>query len=191
MKTSFLLPGAALAIGLGVGFGIGKSGDEAKSEATALEEQMRTRGSDRGGLDSSRGSKNDKKARSIEEIYRQPGQSNRIQSLLDFYANLSPDEFSAEADKLEALPFNVRILAGVLLFGKWAEVDPTAAMARDAPELPETTSPAARIRELEGQVADLEARVPKGRKPPKEKVEAQIGVEVAKSLAGALGVALV
>ena len=32
-----------------------------------------------------------------------------------------------------------------------------------------------RARELEGQVADLEARVPKGRKPPKEKVEAQPG----------------
>jgi len=32
----------------------------------------------------------------------------------------------------------------------------------------------ARIRELEGQVADLEARVPKGRKPPKEKVEAPL-----------------
>ncbi len=32
----------------------------------------------------------------------------------------------------------------------------------------------ARIRELEGQVADLEVRVPKGRKPPKEKVEAPL-----------------
>lgn len=32
----------------------------------------------------------------------------------------------------------------------------------------------ARIRELEGQVADLESRVPKGRKPPKEKVEAPL-----------------
>lgn len=129
MKTSFLLPGAALAIGLGIGFGIGKSGDATQSDAAALEEQMRTRGSDRGGSNLSGGSKNDKKARSIDEIYRQPGQSNRIQSMLDYYANLSPDQFSAEADKLEALPFNERILAGVLLFGKWAEVDPTAAMA--------------------------------------------------------------
>ncbi|MGA0058092.1 MAG: hypothetical protein ACO3RU_00750 [Planctomycetota bacterium] len=32
----------------------------------------------------------------------------------------------------------------------------------------------ARIRELEGQVADLETRVPKGRKPPKDKVEAPL-----------------
>lgn len=129
MKTSFLIPGAALAIGLGVGFGIGKSGDTAESETAAIEEQMRTRGSERGNSDPTRNSKGDKKVRSLDEIYRQPGQSNRIQSLLDFYSNLSPNEFSAEADKLEALPFNERILAGVLLFGKWAEVDPTAAMA--------------------------------------------------------------
>lgn len=129
MKTTFLIPGAALAIGLGVGFGIGKSGKDSASEAAAIEAQMSTRGSDRSGLDSSRGSKNDKKVRSIDEIYRQPGQSNRIQSLLDFYSNLGPGQFTAEADKLEALPFNERILAGVLLFGKWAEVDPTAAMA--------------------------------------------------------------
>ncbi len=129
MKTTFLIPGAALAIGLGVGFGIGKTGDASESDTAAIESQMLTRGSDRGGLDSSRGSKNDKKTRSIDEIYRQPGQSNRVQSLLDFYSNLGPGQFSAEADKLEALPFNERILAGVLLFGKWAEVDPTAAMA--------------------------------------------------------------
>jgi hypothetical protein len=129
MKTSFLLPGAALAIGLGVGFGIGKSGEDLDLQKTATQSQMSTRGSDRSGLDSSRGSKNDKKVRSIDEIYRQPGQSNRIQSLLDFYSNLGPGQFSAEADKLESLPFNERILAGVLLFGKWAEVDPTAAMA--------------------------------------------------------------
>jgi hypothetical protein len=129
MKTNLLLPGAALAIGLGVGFGVGNSGGGAESDISTIENQMRTRGSDRGSLDSSRDSKDDKKVRSLDDIYRQPGQSNRIQSLLDFYTNLSPAQFSSEADKLEALPFNERILAGVLLFGKWAEVDPTAAMA--------------------------------------------------------------
>lgn len=129
MKTSLILPGAALAIGLGVGFGIGKLGDAASSEVADTEQQIRTRSSERGGSNLSGGSKGDKKARSIDEIYRQPGQSNRIQSMLDYYANLSPDQFGLEADKLEALPFNERILAGVLLFGKWAEVDPTAAMA--------------------------------------------------------------
>ena len=129
MKTSILIPGAALAIGLGVGFGIGKTGNAPDSEIAAIESQMRTRSSDRGGLDTTRDSKSERKIRSMDEIYRQPGQSNRVQSLLDFYANLDPSQFTAEADKLESLPFNERILAGVLLFGKWAEVDPTAAMA--------------------------------------------------------------
>jgi hypothetical protein len=129
MKTTILIPGAALAIGLGVGFGIGQSGKSEESELAAIESQIRTRGSDRSGLDSSRGARTEKKPRSLEEIYRQPGQSNRIQSLLDFYSNLGPNDFSNEADKLDALPFNEKILAGVLLFGKWAEVDPTAAMA--------------------------------------------------------------
>ena len=123
------MPGAALAIGLGVGFGIGKSGDSPQKETASVESHMRTRVSDRSSLDGSRASKNDRKTRSLDEIYRQPGQSNRVQSLLDFYSKLGPAQFSAEADKLESLPFNERILAGVLLFGKWAEVDPTAAMA--------------------------------------------------------------
>jgi hypothetical protein len=129
MKTTMLIPGVALAVGLGVGFGIGKSGTDESPDIASIESQMRTRASDRGGLGVSGGPRNDKKVRSLDEIYRQPGQSNRVQSLLDLYAKLGPDEFAAEAEKLEALPFNERILASVLLFGKWAEVDPTAAMA--------------------------------------------------------------
>jgi hypothetical protein len=129
MKSTLIMPGAALAIGLGVGFGIGKSGDKPQTETASVESQMRTRVADRSSLDASRAPRNDRKSRSLDEIYRQPGQSNRVQSLLDFYSKLGPTQFSAEADKLESLPFNERILAGVLLFGKWAEVDPTAAMA--------------------------------------------------------------
>jgi hypothetical protein len=129
MKTSLLFPGVALAIGLGVGFGVGKSGGNyEENDIASIESQMRTRSKDRSGLED-KSSRNDKKSRNIEEIYRQPGQTSRVQSLLDLYSNLSAAEFSTEADKLEALPFNERILASVLLFGKWAEVDPTAAMA--------------------------------------------------------------
>ena len=79
MKTSILIPGAALAIGLGVGFGIGKIGNAPDSEIAAIESQMRTRSSDRGGLDPTRDSKSEKKVRSMDEIYRLPGQSNRVQ----------------------------------------------------------------------------------------------------------------
>lgn len=129
MYKNFLVPGVALAIGLGVGFGVGKSGSGNGNETSAAEANVRARAGERSGAGADGISAKNRKARSVEEIYLKPGQTNRIQGLLDFYSNLSPDEFASEAEKLDALPFNERILASVLLFGKWAEVDPTAAMA--------------------------------------------------------------
>ncbi len=130
MNTKLLFPGLALAVGLGVGFGVGKTGDSGDdANPAAGQGQTRARTLHRtvvgAGEDADRG----KRARSVDEIYRAPGQSSRVQALLDFYSNLSADEFADEAEKLDNLPFNERILASVLLFGKWAEVDPTAAMA--------------------------------------------------------------
>lgn len=119
----------ALAVGLGVGFGIGKSGGDSQTGRNTAETNNRTRAGLRPGSDNGGENARDRKARTIDEIYNKPGQSNRIQALLDLYASLGPDEFAAEAEKLDGLPFNERILASVLLFGKWAEVDPTAAMA--------------------------------------------------------------
>jgi hypothetical protein len=129
MNTNILIPGVALAIGLGVGFGIGNSGKNQQSEDRAPAANMRTRAGSRAGADRAGESGRERKTRTLDEIYNKPGQSNRIQALLDFYSALGPDEFAAEAEKLDGLPFNERILASVLLFGKWAEVDPTAAMA--------------------------------------------------------------
>ena len=128
MKTNLLIPGVALAIGLGVGFGIGNSGENAQAPESTTETNSRTRADSRPTADRDESGR-ETKARTIDEIYSKPGQSNRVQALLDLYASLGPDEFAAEAEKLDALPFNERILASVLLFGKWAEVDPTAAMA--------------------------------------------------------------
>jgi hypothetical protein len=129
MKTNVLIPGVALAIGLGVGFGVGKSGGDSQAGNTADEVNVRKGPGSRAGMDRAGESSRDKKARSLDEIYNKPGQTSRVQALLDLYSSLGPDEFAAEAEKLDALPFNERILASVLLFGKWAEVDPTAAMA--------------------------------------------------------------
>lgn len=129
MKTNLLIPGVALAIGLGVGFGVGKSGSGSGGDSATSEANARTRSGERSGAGGDSPSAREKKVRNVEEIYLKPGQSNRIQGLLDFYANLSADQFASEAEKLDALPFNERLLASVLLFGKWAEVDPTAAMS--------------------------------------------------------------
>ncbi|MDP4625778.1 MAG: hypothetical protein NWT08_11640 [Akkermansiaceae bacterium] len=127
MKTNILIPGIALAVGLGVGFGVGKGGEASSGEANGNE--VRTRSTDRSGAGADSAADKERKQRSISEIYRQPGQIDRVQGLLDYYSNLSADQFAAEAEKLDSLPFNERILASFLLFGKWAEVDPTAAMA--------------------------------------------------------------
>lgn len=128
MKTNILIPGIALAVGLGVGFGVGKGGGSSSGDSKNANE-LRTRAADRLGGDAELASEKSRKDRSLTEIYRQPGQIDRVQSLLDYYSNLSADEFAAEAEKLDNLPFNERILASFLLFGKWAEVDPTSAMA--------------------------------------------------------------
>ena len=128
MKTNISILGVALAIGLGIGLGIGRGGDQSAVGTTDSGSEVRTRTGDRG-TDGNSGGERKSGPRSLEEIYRQPGQSNRVQALLDLYSNLDPGEFQSEAEKLESLPFNERILASVLLFGKWAEVDPTAAMA--------------------------------------------------------------
>lgn len=58
-----------------------------------------------------------------------PGNSSRVQALIDFYAGLTAEQLAEEAGKLDGLPLNERIMASFLLFGRWAEVDPTAAMA--------------------------------------------------------------
>lgn len=59
---------------------------------------------------------------------REPSQSSRIQGLLDYYAKLDPAKFEDEAKKLDGLPMRDRFMAGMLLFGRWGEVDPLGAL---------------------------------------------------------------
>jgi hypothetical protein len=129
MKNPWILPVVALLVG-GAGGYISGKGPGAGDDAAAREEAAgRTRSAGR--IDSSSAAEGAKKPRSAssDEIARMPGNSNRIQALLQFYAGLSPEQLAEEATKLDALPMNERIMASILLFGRWAEVDPTAAMA--------------------------------------------------------------
>lgn len=50
-------------------------------------------------------------------------------AMFEYYESLSIDQFEEEAGKMDELPLGDRILASFLLFSRWAEVDPTAAMA--------------------------------------------------------------
>lgn len=131
MKNPWILPAAALVIGTVGGFLAGKNtsptGAATQDESTATQ---RTRSQSRPTAatsgDAKRGTA---RIRSTAEVFHAPGQTDRIQSLLNFYAGLTPAQLEAEAAKLEDLPMSERIMASFLLFGKWAETDPTAAMA--------------------------------------------------------------
>lgn len=123
----WLIGTAGLLVGAAGGYLAGKGGSEAKplGEPVTLETK-----SSRGGV-SARGSdpaEITKRVRSMDEIYREPGQTSRIQSLIDRFANMSPDQFAAEAKALESLDMPERIMASYLLFAKWAEVAPQEAM---------------------------------------------------------------
>jgi hypothetical protein len=131
MKNPWILPAATLVVGVVVGYISGiNTGPDSESSGVG-ETALKTRGSSRGSLSSSSENPGKRGARkgTIESISKMPGNSGRVQALLDLYANLSPDQFESEAGKLEDLPMSERMLASFLLFGRWAETDPTAAMA--------------------------------------------------------------
>lgn len=129
MKTPWILPAAALLVGGAGGFLAGKTGSS--PAAASAETSASSRSSRASGTGSGSGSENARNARakSVDGILKTPGQLGRVQALLDFYQNLDPSQLEAEANKLENLPLNERIMASILLFGRWAETDPTGAMA--------------------------------------------------------------
>jgi hypothetical protein len=111
------------------GFLAGKNTSPAAAETTESAPTQRTRSQSRPEVAGNETKRSGTRARSTDEIYRAPGQTNRIQALMDFYAGLSPEQLEAEAGKLDDLPMSERMVASFLLFGKWAETDPLAAMA--------------------------------------------------------------
>ena len=131
MKNSWVFPVAALVVGAAGGYISGTnqspSSDAAKAENTAIRTHSSNRTETAEGEQA--GGKRASRPKSLEEIARMPGNSDRIKALMDYYASLTPDQLADEARKLESLPMNERMMASILLFGRWAESDPTAAMA--------------------------------------------------------------
>ena len=131
MNNNVLIGAAALLIGGAGGFIIGQGGTEEPTAEADLEP-----GSSklfRAGSNSSSGATS-AAARpgarmTFREIMNEPGQTRRMEALMDYYANLTADQFAAEVEKLDDLPFGDRILAGTLLFSRWAELDPEGAYA--------------------------------------------------------------
>ncbi len=129
MKNPWIVPVAALVVGAAGGYISGKNNEPSGNAAAVEEASQRTRSSGRPEGTAETATKKSSRTTSPDEIAKMPGNSNRIQALLEFYAGLTPEQLAEEAAKLENLPMNERLMASFLLFGRWAEVDPTAAMA--------------------------------------------------------------
>jgi hypothetical protein len=130
MNQKLLYPVVTLALGAVGGFLVGKGGKPEQSEAEKAAEML-SRTSRSGTLsDSGSGrSAGSGRPRSADDIQKMPGQLQRMQSLLEYYAGLSPEQLEEEAKKLESIPMPERMMASYVLFAKWAETDPMSAMA--------------------------------------------------------------
>jgi hypothetical protein len=128
-KTPWIIAVAALGVGATGGYISGRDSGAASSPAIEQHENSRNRSPSRNDVSVANSIKKTKRPTSVEQIGRLPGSTNRIKALMDFYAGLSAEKLAEEAGKLERLPMDERMTASMLLFGRWAEVDPTAAMA--------------------------------------------------------------
>ena len=130
MNSLIPIAAASLIIGGGIGYLFGNQDagvpapvvPDSQPSSTSLSNRTRVPASAQAVVEST------EKPRSYEEVAAMSGQTNRLQGLIDLYANLSNEEFAAEADKLNSLPFNERILAAYVLFGSWAETAPFDAL---------------------------------------------------------------
>ncbi len=129
MKHPWIFPAVTLLVGTVGGYISGKNTSPTEEPGTAENSTHRTRTTSRPESSESENGKRPKRPAGLAEIGRLAGSSNRLQAMMDFYAGLSPDQLEEEARKLENLPMNERIMASFLVFGRWAEVDATSAMA--------------------------------------------------------------
>jgi hypothetical protein len=131
-----LLPIAAscLLAGGAIGYIVGNSGENipANENLVKKEKSRSTGGSrsvSRGGSGSASSNVSSPgKPTNYGEVSNVPGQTARVQALVDLYSNMSSEELAEEAERLKGLPMGERFLAGSLLYAAWAEVSPYDAM---------------------------------------------------------------
>ncbi|MES2995950.1 MAG: hypothetical protein V4733_03980 [Verrucomicrobiota bacterium] len=128
MKNPWIFPAAALAVGAIGGYISGKNTQASVRMKGDEQSAIRMRTSPRDDAPAAVSKARTAVRLSPDEISRIPGSTARLQSLIDYYASLSPSQLAEEAKKLDGMPMNDRIMAAFLLFGRWGETDPTAAM---------------------------------------------------------------
>ena len=133
MKTNVLVTVGALLVGGAGGYLVGAGGKEDPKSAdeknrSSISNRAPGRPSSGGGGGSQASHRQGKSAGSLREILSEPGQTNRMMALLHYYNDLDPSQFEGEMQKLQNLPMSQRMLAMNLLFSRWAETDPHAAL---------------------------------------------------------------
>lgn len=130
MKNPWIIPAATLAVGAIGGFISGKGASSSDTAAASFESAQRERAGSRSASGADEESKRaSSRVKSVADAVNTPGHSARVKALIDYYATLTPEQLAEESKKLENLPMSERIMASILLFGRWAEVDPMSAMA--------------------------------------------------------------
>lgn len=132
MKNTATIGIAALLAGAAGGYLAGKSGSSgAEASAAAESAAIRdTKTTMRPGTTA--GAEAKKGPRDIHQALSEQGQLARMQGLMDLYASMTADQLAEAAGKLEELPMAQRIMASMLLFSRWGEVDPQGALAHAA-----------------------------------------------------------
>jgi len=129
MKNTILIAIAALLVGAAGGYLAGRGGGE-KEPSSEGDKMLETKSGRPGVASMAEGAtrRSHGQAQGLSEIRRKPGQFNRLEALMEYFADLDPSQFESEAAKLDALPFQERIMSAFLLFSRWGEVDPLGAM---------------------------------------------------------------
>ena len=127
MKPTIIIPILTLGVGSALGFVIGKNGSaDIPDTVNAASERSAVRVAGK----SSRAKPGNEasRVRTMSDALATTSQSGRIEALMDYFSKLDPTKFSDEADKLEGLSMGERMMVGYLLFSRWGEEDPLAAM---------------------------------------------------------------
>ncbi len=128
MKTNWMIAIAALLIGGAGGFLAGRGGSGSQGEEGDIAVLATKTGRSGVPAAAADAGKRSTRGQTLDEIRREPGQMNRLDALVDYINGLDPSQFAAEAEKLESLPWQERLMSAFLLFTRWGEVDPLAAI---------------------------------------------------------------
>lgn len=133
MKNTSILLAAALMVGVAGGYLAGRntSGGDSTDSSVGDVRELRSRvgeRDERGSTLADRGSRKRATASGYDEINRMPGSSDRIEAMMNFYKQLTVDQLEQEARRLDDLPMSERMMASLLLFSRWGEVDPYSAI---------------------------------------------------------------